>query len=115
MTQHSAQAPVKVYQAGTNGSNAHAVTLMPTRAEHTVKQSQAGPTPSASHQHLLQVSTGPAILKASDDVVDDEDVRPDGGGAASNAAVANHHNRPFQAMLAVHILSSISSLLSQPT
>lgn len=46
--------------------------------------------------------------------IDDEDVTPD-GGAASNAAVANHDNKLFQAILAVHILNSISSLLGQPT
>ena len=33
--------------------------------------------PSASHQHLLQVPTGPALLIASNDVVDHPAVGPD--------------------------------------
>ena len=69
--------------------------------------------PSTSHQHLLQVPTGPTLLVASNDVVDHPPLGPD-GGASPYAAVSNHHNGPVEPILTVHALNSLPSLLGQP-
>ncbi len=68
---------------------------------------------SPSHQHLLQVPTGLALLVACYDVLDDPPLGPD-GGTAPYAAVSYHHNSSVQAKFSVYARDGLLSLLDQP-